>query len=608
MCSSYSTQLNFEHTCLPQEQHHASNGKNITERDIQIFRDARNEFIWSDEEGRLLQCNKCNFKISPVDVINTTFSERMREYGIDTDDTLSSKPTFSSKLKSMTDAQLDAAAYSYSYDFMDEETEVENIYADSIFGDKDMRDLMLQFRMEQHATCHNPSCFKKGCECRFLFPFKYCESTEIYTKEDGTSDLVPWHRLSDPNVIWLSPWLLTTQRELGSEYLNTHNEALSHVFNCNTNVQVGDIWQIYYSTLYGSKSTQKEDTERVQRILQCVVKRLLRLEEIALTNSESRPARDECFSKSLGVMLSGLQAATSRHTVSATLAHLIVSLGGTRFKFSHDFGTLLVSQLDATLENKPVDVYVKRTTIKKKTIMWHDSSSEDYIFRPTELEKLCAYEMAMHFMKVLKPMKILTKAFGEQTNHDADDTENANDSIYMPMNESDFPTTKDDATNTELLEFNELHPNRKFTYLRRRKCWVVPITYYDGNALCSQAKLHINDGAGTTNSFTDEYREDYARIALLMFYPLRSIEDIKLNGSHWQLFHRELMLHRNGNPTTMWSKGFEILQNIENRKMLESGVKKIDDEITEKTTNRCNMPGSRSKGKPKKQKEEEDDQ
>ena len=68
------------------------------------------------------------------------------------------------------------------------------------------------------------------------------------------------------------------------------------------------------------------------------------------------------------------------------------------------------------------------------------------------------------------------------------------------------------------------------------------------------------------------------------------------------------MLHRNGNPTTMWSKGFEILQNIENRKMLESGVKKIDDEITEKTTNRCNMPGSRSKGKPKKQKAEEDDQ
>ena len=131
---------------------------------------------------------------------------------------------------------------------------------------------------------------------------------------------------------------------------------------------MGDIWQIFYSTLYGSKSTQKEDTERVQRILQCVVKRLLRLEEIILINKNTKPVRDESFSKGLGVMLSGLQAATSRHTISATLVHLIVSLGGTRFQFSHDFGTLLVSQLEATLEEKPVDVYVKRTTIKGKTI------------------------------------------------------------------------------------------------------------------------------------------------------------------------------------------------------------------------------------------------
>jgi hypothetical protein len=70
-----------------------------------------------------------------------------------------------------------------------------------------------------------------------------------------------------------------------------------------------------------------------------------------------------------------------------------------------------------------------------------------------------------------------------------------------------------------------------------------------------------------------------------MFYPLRSIEDIKLNGSHWQLFHRELMLYRRGKPTSMWAEGFEILQNIENRKMLQSDGGRIVDEITEKTKN-----------------------
>ena len=93
-----------------------------------------------------------------------------------------------------------------------------------------------------------------------------------------------------------------------------------------------------------------------------------------------------------------------------------------------------------------------------------------------------------------------------------------------------------------------------------------------------------------------------------MFHPLRSIEDIKLNGSHWQLFHRELMLYRQGKATSMWVEGFEILQNIENRKMLQSTGGRIVDEITEKTKNRCITPGSRSKGKKKKKKTEREDQ
>ena len=125
--------------------------------------------------------------MSPVDVINTTFNERMRKYGILVDNVTTIRPGRSSKLQSMSDAQLDAAAYTFSYDFMDEETKVQDVYANTIFGDKDMRDLMLQFRMEQHATCHNPTCFKKGCECRFLFPFKYCESTKIYTNKKDLS-------------------------------------------------------------------------------------------------------------------------------------------------------------------------------------------------------------------------------------------------------------------------------------------------------------------------------------------------------------------------------------------------------------------------------------
>jgi hypothetical protein len=142
------------------------------------------------------------------------------------------------------------------------------------------------------------------------------------------------HRLSDPGVIWVSRWLLTPTREIGSEYVNTYNEALSQVFNCNTNVQVGYIWQIYYSTLYGSKSTQKEESQRVQRILQCVCKMITQdRRELLSEGANDVNNRDQAFTRGLGVMLLELQAATSRHTVSATMAHLIISLGETRFQF-----------------------------------------------------------------------------------------------------------------------------------------------------------------------------------------------------------------------------------------------------------------------------------
>jgi hypothetical protein len=37
---------------------------------------------------------------------------------------------------------------------------------------------------------------------------------------------------------------------------------MSEILNCNTNVQIGDPTQVLYSTLYSSKSTQKEDAEK----------------------------------------------------------------------------------------------------------------------------------------------------------------------------------------------------------------------------------------------------------------------------------------------------------------------------------------------------------
>ena len=83
---------------------------------------------------------------------------------------------------------------------------------------------------------------------------------------------------------------------------------------------------------------------------------LLKIEEDIMIGKRSTHDANDEFTKRLCTVLSGMRAATSRHLVSATLAHLIVSKNETRFMLSHDFGPLLVTQVNATLEGGPLDV------------------------------------------------------------------------------------------------------------------------------------------------------------------------------------------------------------------------------------------------------------
>ena len=66
---------------------------------------------------------------------------------------------------------------------------------------------------------------------------------------------------------------------MGCQFINAHNTAISEVLNCNTNLQIGDASQVFYSTLYTSKSTQDEDGEKQLSIRRAVIKRIKRLME-----------------------------------------------------------------------------------------------------------------------------------------------------------------------------------------------------------------------------------------------------------------------------------------------------------------------------------------
>jgi hypothetical protein len=68
-------------------------------------------------------------------------------------------------------------------------------------------------------------------------------------------------------------------------------------------------------------------------------------------------------------------------------------------------------------------------------------------------------------------------------------------------------------------------------------------------------------------------------MALLMFYPFRSLAGLTIEGSYWEFFSQELQRYLEHKDTISWHKGFDILQNINDRMTLEKELKWAKDPI-----------------------------
>ena len=77
----------------------------------------------------------------------------------------------------------------------------------------------------------------------------------------------------------------------------------------------------------------------------------------------------------------------------------------------------------------------------------------------------------------------------------------------------------------------------------------------------------------------------YAEMALLMFYSFVCLDDLNFNGSCWERFTEELHCHLDSKSTKFWEKGFEILQNINDRLTLEKEINRAKDPIFVTTVN-----------------------
>jgi hypothetical protein len=120
---------------------------------------------------------------------------------------------------------------------------------------------------------------------------------------------------------------------------------------------------------------------------------------------------------------------------------------------------------------------------------------------------------------------------------------------------------------SQTYEFSDSHPGYKFSHLSKSKHSTIPRITLPQNKLCFLEEFELQHTNSTEKSH--DKQEMYAKMALLMFYPYQKLNDFDRQWKLLEKFHQELQCHLLKKYTKFWEKGFEILQNIEDRATLE---------------------------------------
>jgi hypothetical protein len=204
--------------------------------------------------------------------------------------------------------------------------------------------------------------------------------------------------------------------------------------------------------------------------------------------------------------------------------------------------------MEATLEGQDVNVRIRTSKLSNGDIKsWPDSLADDYIHCPQhqDFEEMSFYEMTRCYKKDFKPLRRECQGG---------------------------------------YKFSDTHPGHEFSHLIKLTHKTVPRISLPRETICPMKDLQLNTTKPTEESL--EKREIYAKMALLMFYPFRCLTDLKIEGSYWKKFSEQLHSHFEHKKTIFWHKGFDILQNINDRMTLEKELKQAKDPIFLTTTNK----------------------
>ncbi len=142
-------------------------------------------------------------------------------------------------------------------------------------------------------------------------------------------------------------------------------------------------------------------------------------------------------------------------------------------------------------------------------------------------------------------------------------------------------------------KFSNTHPGHGLSHLTKSKHATVPRTTLPKRKMCPLKKLDLSHPKPTEQSL--DKHEMYAKMALLMFYPVWCLDDLTIEGSYWETFSGQLWNHLENKETKIWQKGFEILKNINDRLTLEKELKCAKNPIFLMTNNKNQMKPSTNK-------------
>ncbi len=175
------------------------------EQDPCFFQSAHHKELCTAIQGRLMPCSDCGEIISTSHIFNSCL-QKWRDTIIPSNRLQDNRPD---TIIPISKERLDMAAYTFMY-HMENSCALEK---DQFWGNKHIWELLLKYRFEDHSTCHTASCFKKGYECRFLFPLMSTTFTYI-NKGDKNENEILWYSL-DGSTREICPFIVLPKRPMG---------------------------------------------------------------------------------------------------------------------------------------------------------------------------------------------------------------------------------------------------------------------------------------------------------------------------------------------------------------------------------------------------------